>query len=143
MDPLEPMPAPPPVQSVSSSAVTCLSCGYDLSGTAVGGTCPECGAAVEQSIRRVQNAGARTSGFAIASFVCGLLALIFSACFPLGFLGVVAIALYFPSMKEVNAGTVGGSSKGFAVAGLVMGIIATVLGFTCLAFFVIGQANNW
>jgi hypothetical protein len=138
VDPLEPLPPPLSSPPVIASAVRCVSCGYDLSGTAIGGTCSECGAEVARSLRPA-GAAVRTSGFAIASFVCGILAVMLAACAPMGLVGIVAIGLYFPAMKEVNSGSVGGSSKGFAIAGLVMGIIGAVLGATCLGFVLIAE----
>lgn len=124
---------PPPQQpyqpyghGVASTFVRCSSCGYDLSGTAIGGSCPECGADVATSLRQSGGGNARTSGYAVGALVCGILS--FVVC---GLIGVVAIVLYFPAMNEVKAGKAGGPSKGFAIAGLVTGIIA--LGLTVLA----------
>jgi hypothetical protein len=136
MEPLDPPQqfAPP----VIASAVRCVSCGYDLSGTAIGGTCSECGAEVARSLRPA-GALARTSGFAIGSFVCGILSVVLGWCTVVGLIGIVAIALYFPAMKEIESGACGGSSKGLAVAGLVLGIIGTVLGTTCLGLMFVGR----
>lgn len=131
-----------PMTGVAPSSVCCISCGYDLSGTAIGGHCPECGADVAQSLRP-HTTGPRTSGFAIASFVCGVLSLVLAACIPFGLLGIVAIVLYFPAIKEVDRGTAGGPSRGFAIAGLVTGSIGTVFNATCLGFFVLGEVLNW
>jgi len=75
------------------------------------------------------NPAHRTSSYAIASLVCGLVG--FASC-PL--VGVVAIGLYFPAMSEVYAGVCGGPSKGFAIAGLVMGIINVVITLMIVAF---------
>lgn len=135
--------APPFVQAVAASLVTCVACGYDLSGTALGGNCPECGANVAHTLRRFQNAPQVTSGFAIASFVCGLLSLPFSMCVPFGFLGVVAIVLYFPAMKAVASGRAGGATRGFAIAGLVTGLISTLLNCSCLGLMIIGEISGW
>lgn len=35
------------------NTLVCGSCGYDLSGSSVGGVCPECGSSVMQSIREI------------------------------------------------------------------------------------------
>ena len=39
-----------PLPTVAASNYNCVSCGYDISGTAVGGTCPECGFHVQESL---------------------------------------------------------------------------------------------
>jgi ribosomal protein S27AE len=85
-------------QPPQPTRVVCVRCGYDLSASMVGGFCPECGTAIEQSIRR-QTASAGSSGTAITCMVLGIVSL--AAC---GLLGPVAIALYYKARNEIDAG---------------------------------------
>jgi len=42
---------PPPIASGPiASGIRCITCGHDLSGTAIGAVCPECGAPVTRSL---------------------------------------------------------------------------------------------
>lgn len=123
---------PPVAQPVSASAFTCMGCCYDLSGTALGASCPECGTPVEQTLRQFCNSGGRTSGYATASLVCGILGL-----FACGLLAFIAIALYFPAMKELRSGAAAGQTQGFAIAGLVMGIISSTVTILIIVLIVL------
>ena len=81
---------------ISSAEFQCIGCGYDLSGTPVGGTCPECGEPVATSLRAVD--GTRACSTATTSMVMGILSLVLCQVF-----GPVAIILYFSAMKQINS----------------------------------------
>ena len=108
---------PPPIQP---SRLRCVSCGYDLTGAIVGSACPECGRAVEESIFLAQQPG-RTSGYAIASMVIGIISL---GCF-VG--GPVALLMWELARREMKAGKFSSGSRGMAIAGLVLGSITTAI----------------
>jgi hypothetical protein len=100
----------------------CVTCGYDLTGMTIGGACPECGQAIEHTIRRLMaTPGLPISSWAIASLIFGVLGM----CLPP--LGVLAILFYLPVSTHVRVGIAHPSSKGLATAGLILGIIAIVL----------------
>ena len=76
-------PRPEPV-NVEPSAVRCIGCGYDLSGTALGSTCPECGRPVVDSVSSgaVQDRLGYVGPALVTIFCCvigGLLALVYTA----------------------------------------------------------------
>jgi hypothetical protein len=106
---------------ISGTGFQCSRCAYDLSGTPVGGSCPECGQRVEQSLRA--GAGQRSSGRAVACMVLGILSLAVCAVF-----GPVAIFYYFSAMNEIEQGGYSGGARSMAKAGLIMGIISTAIG---------------
>lgn len=109
--------APP----ISPTAIACIGCGYDLSGTAIGGQCPECGRPVSETLQSQSN-GERSCGSATACFVIGIISLV--GC---GVLGPVAIILYFTSKQELNKGGYAQSARTFAKVALTLGIISTAL----------------
>jgi hypothetical protein len=118
-------PGPPPLQS---SELHCVHCGYNLTGMTIGGICPECGASIDDSIRKAQ--AGRTNGWAIASLVLGITGLAACAAF-----GPVAIFCYFKAKREMETGLYSAGSMSLAVVGLVLGILATVfLMFLILLF---------
>jgi len=109
-------------QPIQSSRYTCASCGYDLSGSAIGGSCPECGISVEESIRlgnQKQTGGNSTT--ATLSLVFGIIGL--TAC---GLLAPFAIWMYYRAEEEVRNGTAPPGSLGMAKAGLITGWIGTI-----------------
>ncbi len=110
-----------PEPTLRDAQFFCRFCGYNLTGTLMGGVCPECGRPVADTIRTF--ADAKTSGKAIASLVLGIIALT-TGCLPLG-----PLAIYFAKKSEaqIAAGIVSQSSKGIAKAGFVLGVISTVL----------------
>ena len=111
------MTQPPPIQA---SRVSCVNCGYNLTGVTIGGECPECGALIETSIQG--RLSAPTSQAALWSMVIGIISLAFCSV-----LGPISIVLYFKARKDIQAGLCSTSSSGMATAGLVLGIIGTVL----------------
>ncbi len=122
------MTQPPPIQA---SRVSCVSCGYNLTGVTIGGECPECGTLIETSIQG--RLSAPTSKAALWSMVIGIVSL--AAC---SVVGPIAIVLYFRARKDIQAGLCGTSSSGMATAGLVLGIISTVLTFGLAMLFAFG-----
>ena len=124
-------PPPPPTAAAepapASARIHCIRCGYDLTGVALGATCPECGARVDHAMIP---AGA-SSGYAIASMVLGIAALVMCpgsyGVFSL-VCGPLAIVFWRLAQRQIREGRVSPASKGMATAGLVMGIIGTVLG---------------
>lgn len=106
---------------IERSNYRCITCGYDLSGSAIGGNCPECGTPVEQTIR-VSNENTGSSSTAVTCMVLGIVGIV--AC---GLLGPFAIWLYYKARDEVATGKAPQSSMGMATAGLVLGWITTIL----------------
>lgn len=80
-------------------------------------------------------------GLAIASMVCGILGIVFCACYSaIGIiLGIVAVALAVVSKNKNN-----GVMQGMAKAGLVCGIIAIVINVISIivAAFILTSANS-
>lgn len=128
MEPAPPAPGDqkPPVQ-VNASPITCVRCGYNLTGATIGAVCPECGVAINASLGAGRQ---RTAGAAIACLVLGILSV--AAC-PL--LGLAAVPLYFVARNHVRSGTYSSSSMALATAGLVCGIIGCVVSLAYVAFF--------
>lgn len=121
---------------VQGSSVTCIQCGYDLSGSAVGGTCPECGTAVHDSIRR-SSAASGNSSSATASLVWGILGL--ALC---GVCGIVALSYANKAKMEVARGIASPSSIGMATAGQVLGWVSVgILVLQVLMIFVMVVAS--
>ena len=112
------MPDPP---TVKPTGFSCAACGYNLSGTTIGGICPECGVLVEHSLRKATSAP-RTSGHATTSLVLGILSLVVCAL-----IGPVAIAFAAAALHQVGGGGYTPGSRGMAIAGLVLGILSSIL----------------
>ncbi|MFK7787969.1 MAG: DUF4190 domain-containing protein [Phycisphaeraceae bacterium] len=102
--------------------VPCQGCGYNLTGVAIGGTCPECGTTVDSSL--YASAAAPANGFAITSMVIGIVSLASSCCCPAGFLGIVGLIFGIVAMNQINNGSYASSSRGMALAGLICSGIA-------------------
>ena len=135
VSPVASAPVAPPVAGPTASGVRCIVCRHDLSGTAVGAVCPECGAPVTRSLG---TATLPTSGKAITSMVLGICSVVFScACAPpVGVIGVVGLVYYFLAKRDIEAGIVSPSSSGMNVAGLVTSIIGLVVGVGTTMLFV-------
>lgn len=120
----------------------CLTCGYDLSGTAVGGQCPECGAPVTHSL--ATGIPLPTSGKAIASMVLGICSIVLCMCYGLpGIIaGGVGLLMFYLARPDIRDGRVNSASSGMATAGLVTSIIGVALGVIYLGFFVVMIAIN-
>ena len=115
----------------------CPNCGAEVPRNAK--ACPECGAMVNSSYAA---GGQVRSGKAIASMVCGIVAL--PACMFYGIpslvLGIVAWVLGVQARREVREGTTHPSSASMAKAGIICGAIAaglSLLGMLGLAAFIV------
>ena len=121
--------------AIRQSNIFCVQCGYNLTGIAIGSTCPECGTHVESSMLAHQ---LPTSGKSIASLVLGICSI--PLCIVYGIPSVVcgALSVWFAyaARAQVRDGDVGPGSKGMATAGLVCGIIGLCLGLVYVAIFV-------
>lgn len=120
-------------QPVTSKAYNCVQCGYDLSGSALGGVCPECGTSVANTIRVSGGTSAGSTSTATTCMVMGILGL--AVC---GICGPIAIWMYYQAVDDVKRNKAPTSSLGMAKAGLIMGWIATAL--MILAVLVVGLA---
>ncbi|MEM9415289.1 MAG: DUF4190 domain-containing protein [Planctomycetota bacterium] len=109
-------------QPVEDSMFACDQCGYDLSGSAVGGVCPECGYAVRESLRVAPYPSTGSSSAATMSMVLGVIAI--TAC---GLLGPVAIMMYYRAKEDIRMGKAAPNTLGMAKAGLILGWISTIL----------------
>ncbi|MCH8151190.1 MAG: hypothetical protein IH830_02310 [Planctomycetes bacterium] len=119
---------------VCSTEFRCVGCGYDLSGSTVGGSCPECGKPIGESLRARQD-GAKSCGQATACMVVGILSLTVCAL-----AGPVAIWLYANSKKEMAVGGYSRGSHTMAKAGLSMGIISMALLGLMILWAILGEA---
>ncbi len=121
---------------VRPTNILCIRCGYDLTGTALGGVCPECGTAVEQSLPLLtsNSPSNRLAPNTVACLVLGILSL--TVC---GLLGPVAIGLYYSVESNCRHGKYSRSSMAMAKAGLICGIISTVLLVLGILFSVVGS----
>lgn len=131
-------PAAQPPHTIQSTTIRCTTCGYNLTGVAIGSTCPECGSKVDPSLLASQ---APTSGKAIAAMVLGICS-IPAACMSYGILGlpcaVIGLILWHLAKKELAGST--GSAAGMNTAGLVTSIIGlsfSVIGVGLIAFFIL------
>ncbi len=98
----------------------CIKCGYDLSGTPVGGCCPECGTTVRESLQA--GAPTRSCAAATTAMIMGILSL--TVC---GLLGPIAIVMYYGAKRELDTGLYAPASRTMAKTGLILGIISTCL----------------
>lgn len=120
--------------AVANANITCVTCGYDLSGSPIGGVCPECGTPVQESLRvSPTNYSGNVSGTAITCMVLGICGIV--VC---GFVSPFAIWLYYKTRDEVQAGQADPSSMGMAKAGLICGWIGLVLTFFYCGCFGLG-----
>ena len=117
-------------QPIQSAQIMCTECQYDLSGTAVGGNCPECGLPVSQSLRSPMAMDGMTNSAATSAFVFGLLGLIVCQIF-----SPIAIFIGIKAEKEILQGGYSSTSAGLAKAGKILGIVGTVLGVGIVGFF--------
>jgi hypothetical protein len=138
--PEPPHPGPPagPLPPVETS-VRCLACGQNLTGSTIGGNCPECGTPITRSMQ----AAPPVSAMAVASMVLGIMSLVsnFGACVCLGFTGVISVPLGIGAIvlsrlgaRDIAAGKVGGGSVGMNITGLICGIAGAAIGVLGLVF---------
>ena len=122
------MSAPPVISSAPvESGIRCITCGHDLSGTALGSLCPECGAPVTRSLG---TGAVVTSGKAVAALVLGICSLVMlCGCLPLSpILGGIGLIYGLIARGDIKRGAVSSASSGLNVAGLVTSIIGIVGG---------------
>jgi hypothetical protein len=120
---------PDVTSTITESTLRCVGCGHNLTGVPLGGTCPECGVEVEQSINALHQT--QTSGAAIGALVCGLLAFV---TFPP--LGVAAILLALKARRDISRGRCSADSATLAIIGGVLGVLATLLTVALVLFLV-------
>jgi len=122
-----------PAPITDSSRVACVYCGYDLTGTAVGGRCPECGARVSESLRRspgASNSALATDSTPIVCLVFGILSLV-TSCFPLG---IVAIIMYGRARRAIATGQAPADQATLATVGLVLGWVSIGIALLLMLF---------
>ncbi len=112
--------ASPSAAPTDSAGIRCIECGYDLSGTAVGAVCPECGRRVADSLMPVRSAG---HGAAKAALIAGIATLV--ALPPLGFLAVHYANRFYrlPAAARADPSSAFMARAGWTLG--VLGIIAT------------------
>lgn len=122
--------------SPEPTSLFCIQCGYNLTGIAIGSTCPECGRVVAVSFHGHTQP---TSGKAVASMVLGICSI--PACLfygvPAVICGILAIFFSRTAKAQQKAGQAGGSTQGMATAGLTCGIIGLCLGLLYMVGIVI------
>jgi len=123
-----------------TEGVFCRRCGYNLSGTAVGAACPECGEPVSSSFGQGPGSVRPSSGKAITSMILGIVGIVGCVLYGIPSLicGIIAIFFWYFAKRDIATGAYSENSQGFATAGLVCGIIATVIGVVILALLVAG-----
>lgn len=126
------------------TSVFCVQCGYNLTGVAIGSTCPECGRVVATSFHAQM---LPTSGKAITSLVLGICSIPVCILYgiPAIICGVLAIIFARIAKAQVEEGKAGSNSKGMATAGLICGIIGLGLGLLYVGgiiIFIIVMASN-
>ena len=123
-------------QPVSPTSVYCIQCGYNLTGVAIGSTCPECGRTVAPSFH---GQTLPTSGKAVASMVLGICSIIGCMFYGIPSLicGPLAIIFAILAKKQVARGEAGSSSAGMATAGLICGIVGVSLVALLIVFIVV------
>lgn len=121
---------PPPI--IQPSGYACIECGYDLSGTAIGGQCPECGRATVDSLRALP-VPTPNSSMPMTAMVLGIVSVVsLVVCVPLIICGPFALGLGWKAYHDIRSGAIVGSA-GMAMAGMAMGGISSAL----LAFFLV------
>jgi len=122
-------------QPVVDSRITCVECGYDLSGSPVGGNCPECGTPVKNSLvpSRTASTGASTSGAAMVCMILGIVGIVgcqLTAPFAIGY--------YYKAKREIDSGLVDPGAITYAKTGLILGwfgVVLLLLQVTCMGFY--------
>ena len=124
----------PPI--ARSTGVGCLHCGYDLTGIAIGATCPECGTPVTPAF---QSTTRPTSGKAIAAMVLGICSI--PGCMLYGIpaivCGILAIVFHVQAKQRIATGEFSPVSGSMAKAGLICGVIGLVLGTAYIVIVVV------
>jgi hypothetical protein len=108
---------------VKQSHLKCAQCEYDLTGTAIGGRCPECGTSVWDSIHALMPKDSvflPPNACASVSLATALL----SICIP--FVGVIAIVLGVIARRQIARGHFRPSASICADVGLLLGCVSTI-----------------
>jgi hypothetical protein len=113
---------------IRQSKLTCVKCGYNLTGTAVGGYCPECGMLIEKSLERF--GATRPTHF--LPYVSYVIPVLFTVCLcPVG-----GIASIFYTTKANEAAALGRPERYWAArkrrdtwmaASIVLGVVLYVM----------------
>jgi len=113
---------------ITQTSVFCIQCGYNLSGVAIGASCPECGRTVAPSFH---SQTLPTSGKAIASLVLGISSIVSCMFYgvPTLVCGPLAIIFARQAKGQVERGEASDASAGMATAGLICGIVGLGLVF--------------
>jgi hypothetical protein len=110
------------MSEINANTLTCNICGYDLSGTAVGGTCPECGTPVSASMAGVEGTSANkeASNAEIVCLIMGILSLF--ACAPIcGPLGLYSYSNYQKLIgKRSNPSSMARTGQVLSIVGIVL-----------------------
>lgn len=126
-----------PQQEPVPTNVHCPSCGYNLTGTAIGGRCPECGAVVAPNLATA--AGGPLNGYAIASLILGIVSI--PGCMCYGFIGIIcgtlALVMAHLASKEIASGGFSEGSRTMNLAGRICGIIGLSLSIAYGGFFIV------
>ncbi|XAL98790.1 DUF4190 domain-containing protein [Phycisphaeraceae bacterium D3-23] len=122
-------PAATPQGHIQRAGFNCTRCGYDLTGSVIGGTCPECGTHINPQ----HHAHAPNNSMAITSMVMGILSFVITPILfaPLGIIfGHIA-------QKQIRTGRYATSSRGYALTGLICSYIALGLVLVVGAIFIL------
>jgi len=113
--------------SSASSVIHCRGCGYSLHGLTIGGACPECGLAIDDTFRGT--GGGPTSGYAIAALVFGILSILGTCAYvvPGLLFAIIALVMVHLCERELAAGQLSANSIGLMKAGRVCAIISFAL----------------
>lgn len=84
--------------------------------------------------------GIPTEGLAIASLVCGILAII--SCYVWGLFGIPAVICGHMSIKKINNSPTPIQGKGMAIAGLVTGYIGIVFQLLAIVGLIFALASS-
>lgn len=136
--------APLAPRGLKATSVFCVQCGYNLTGVAIGSTCPECGRVVAPSFHSQM---LPTSGKAITALVLGICSIPVCVLYgiPAIICGILAIIFARTAKAQIRAGEAGANSKGMAIAGLICGIVGLCLGLLYVGgiiVFVVLMASN-
>ena len=83
-----------------------------------------------------------TDGLAIASLVCGILAIVCSCMYIGVIFGIPAAICGHMSLKKINTSLVPIQGKGMAIAGLVTGYIGSLFSICMIVFVIFAVASN-
>lgn len=116
--------------------VVCQQCGYNLTGVAIGGACPECGAHVAPNFAGLARP---TNGYAIASIILGIVSI--PGCMCYGILGLIcgslAVIFAYIADKQIATGAFADGSKTITLIGKVCGFVGVTLSVLLLGFYIV------